>query len=185
MKHIFCTTLLGTLISTAALAGEYDQIVSEQSSITFGYSQMGVKLQGHFTRFDGSLTFDSAHPEQASASIEVALDSISTGLAEADAEVSKPGWFNIAAFPVARFESHSVTVLAEGLYEIVGSLSIKGHTEEVVFPARFSSSDGVGRFAGELNIRRGDFAIGEGSWARFNILANEVTVYFSIAATSH
>lgn len=165
-----------------ALAESYSRINAEDSRVAFTYRQMGVNLRGSFARFDGALVFDSERPEQASAQIEVALESISTGLAEADVEVVKPIWFNIPVFPVARFESRAVRVLDEpGHFEVSGALSIKGHTEEVVFPARFHAADGVGRFEGDLSIRRGDFSIGEGSWSRFNILANEVTVHFSIS----
>jgi len=170
------------LVQSTALAESYSRVDVQDSSITFTYRQMGVNLRGSFARFDGTLVFDAERPEEASAQIDVALESISTGLAEADVEVVKPTWFNIPVFPVARFESHAVRVLDEpGHFEITGALSIKGHTEEVVFPARFSAADGIGRFEGDLNIRRGDFSIGEGSWSRFNILANEVTVHFNIA----
>lgn len=188
--HRFFKTLaitaaaVGAFTPTLALAGSYDRIVAQDSTIAFTYSQMGVSLQGSFARFDGTLAFDAERPEQASARIEVALESISTGLAEADVEAAKPTWFNIEAFPSARFESTAVRALGENRYEVTGELSIKGHTKEVVFPASFSAADGIGRFEGDLSIRRGDFSIGEGSWSRFNILANEVTVRFSIAATS-
>ena len=188
MKHFIKTVAIvaavGPLAASLALADNYDRIITEDSTIAFTYSQMGVSLQGNFARFEGTLTFDAERPEQASARIEVALESVSTGLAEADVEAAKPTWFNIEAFPLAIFESQSVRVLDNGRYEIAGTLSIKGHTEEVVFPASLSAADGIGRFEGDLSIRRGDFSIGEGSWSRFNILANEVTVRFSIAATS-
>jgi polyisoprenoid-binding protein YceI len=165
-----------------ALAERYQRIAPEDSSVAFTYRQMGVSLRGSFAHFDGTLVFDPARPEEANAQIDVRLESISTGLAEADTEVVKPTWFNIPVFPVARFESRAVRVLdAPGHFEITGDLSIKGHTREVVFPARFNAADGVGRFEGDLRIRRGDFSVGEGSWSRFNILANEVTVHFSMA----
>lgn len=183
-KTLAIAAAVNAFAAGQALAGSYDRILAEDSTIAFTYSQMGVSLQGSFARFEGTLAFDAERPEEANARIEVALESISTGLAEADVEAAKPTWFNIEAYPVAVFESRSVRVLDNGDYEIAGTLSIKGHTEEVVFPASFSAADGVGRFEGDLSIRRGDFSIGEGSWSRFNILANEVTVRFSIAATS-
>ena len=43
--------------------------------------------------------------------------------------------------------------------------------------------DGVGVFEGEFVIRRGDFAVGEGAWAHFDVVANEVRVRYQISAT--
>lgn len=185
LKPLSLALAVSVFAPTLALAENYDRILADDSAIAFTYSQMGVDLQGSFGSFDGSLAFDPQQPEAASATIEVALESISTGLAEADVEAAKPTWFNIESFPVARFESQAVRVLDDGRYEITGTLSIKGHIEQVVFPASFSATDGIGRFEGDLTIRRGDFSIGEGSWSRSNILANEVTVRFSIVAASN
>ena len=36
---------------------------------------------------------------------------------------------------------------------------------------------------GSLTIRRGDFSIGEGPWAAFDIVANDIQIKFRIAAS--
>lgn len=45
-------------------------------------------------------------------------------------------------------------------------------------PATFAAPGERRRSAGQFTIRRGDFAIGEGAWAAFDIVANDVTVRF-------
>jgi hypothetical protein len=42
---------------------------------------------------------------------------------------------------------------------------------------------GVG-LEGRFTIRRGDFAIGEGAWSAFDVVANDVLVTFRITADS-
>jgi hypothetical protein len=53
-----------------------------------------------------------------------------------------------------------------------------------VVPAQFTAQGKTGLFEGSFVIKRGDFSIGEGPWAKFDILANEVVVKFRIAAAS-
>ena len=86
-------------------------------------------------------------------------------------------------FPTARFVSSSVKALDGNKYEVAGQLSIKGKTQEVVVPATFTAQGNTGVFDGSLLIRRADFSIGEGSWAKFDVVANDVLVKFRITAT--
>ena len=174
--------IAATSLAFASHAAQYDQLVVEDSAIEFNYTQMGVTLRGHFREFDGSLRFDPAAPESASAAIEVELASIRTGLAEADAEVTGSSWFNTETYPRARFESSAVRALGDNRFEVTGTLDIKGTTQEIVVPAALVAANGTAVFEGEFTIRRGDFAVGEGSWARFDVLANEIRVQFRITA---
>jgi polyisoprenoid-binding protein YceI len=52
-----------------------------------------------------------------------------------------------------------------------------------VVPATFAAQGNTGVFAGQFTIRRGDFAIGEGAWSAFDIVANDVTVKFRVTAS--
>ena len=61
-------------------------------------------------------------------------------------------------------------------------MSIKGRTQDVVVPATFTAQGNSGVFDGSFTIRRADVAIGEGSWAKFDIVANDVQVRFRITA---
>ncbi len=173
---------LGT--TTAARAVEYGQVQPEKSNVGFVYKQMGVAVDGHFKKFSGQLSFDPAKPAAARASFEVDLASVDTGAAEGDQEVAGKPWFNTKAFPTARFVSGAVKPLGGNRYEVAGQLSIKGKTQEVVVPATFTAQGNSGVFEGTFAIRRADFAVGEGSWAKFDIVANEVQIKFRITATS-
>jgi len=50
-------------------------------------------------------------------------------------------------------------------------------------PATFTPQGTTGVFAGQFTIRRGDFAIGEGAWSAFDIVANDVIVKFRVTAS--
>ena len=163
-------------------AAEYRQVQADQSAITFAYQQMGVAMDGKFNRFTAQLHFDPDHPESAKATVEVDLPSIDTGSAESDQEVAGKTWFNTPAFPTARFVSSSVKALGGNRYTAAGQLTIKGKTQDVVIPATFAPQGKAGVFEGRFTLHRGDFAIGEGPWAKFDVVANEVQIQFRITA---
>ena len=94
-------------------------------------------------------------------------------------------WFNTKTFPSASFVSSAIKPLGENRYEVSGTLTIKGQSQTVTVPAVLSKDGQTGLFEGAFTIQRGQFKIGEGAWSKFDIVANDVTVNFRIAATAH
>ncbi|MFN4342773.1 MAG: YceI family protein [Azonexus sp.] len=182
MKKIILALAMATAFSAQAV--EYTQVQPDRSAIHFTYKQMGVAVDGQFRKFTSQLNFDPAKPTAAKATFEVELASVDTGAPEGDQEVAGKPWFNTKAFPTAKFVSGAVKPLGGNKYEVGGQLTIKGKTQDVVVPATFTPQGNTGVFDGSFTIRRADFAIGEGSWAKFDIVANEVVIKFRITARS-
>ena len=184
MKPTLFGLALALALPFSAHAVEYTTVQKDKSSIDFTYKQMGVAVDGKFRRFSSTLSFDPARPTAAKASFDVELASVDTGAPEGDQEVIGKPWFNAAAFPTARFVSGAVKPLGGNRYEVAGELSIKGKTQPVVVPATFTAQGNSGVFEGSFTLRRADFSIGEGSWSKFDIVANDVVVKFRITANS-
>src|SRR5690606_15652926 len=100
---------------------------------------------------------------------------------EADAELVKPVWFNVAQFPKATFESRSIKRLEGARYEVAGKLSIKGVSSDVVVPVTLSQSGATTTATGSFPIQRLSFRIGEKEWSDTAMVADEVQVSFKIA----
>ncbi|CAK0757701.1 YceI [Gammaproteobacteria bacterium] len=183
MKRIALAMTVTGLISVAQ-ADEYLQVQPDKSDIAFIYQQMGVAIDGRFKKFSSRLNFDPAKPEVAKAMFDVELDSVDTGVPEGDQEVSGKPWFNTKAFPTARFVSDRVISLGGNRYEVTGQLTIKGKTQAVIVPATFTPQGSTSVFDGAFTIHRADFSIGEGSWTKFDVVANDVQVKFHITASS-
>src|SRR5690606_23585068 len=127
----------------AAKAAEYTSLDTEASSLSFGYSQMSVNMDGAFTEMKAAdFSFDPDQPEAARLAIEIALASADAGYEEANAELEKPEWLNLAAHPLATFRSTQVRALENGRYQVTGDLSIKGNTKEVTAPFTFRREGG-------------------------------------------
>ncbi|MEO8408937.1 MAG: YceI family protein [Propionivibrio sp.] len=176
---------LAALLALPALgdAVEFNTVQTDHSTLTFAFKQMNVGMDGKFGKFTATLAFDPAQPDGAKASLEVDLASIDTGTDDGNDEVAGKLWFDTKAFPTARFVSTSITPLGGDRYDIIGELSIKGRTQKVSAPTTVTVEDGTATFAGAFVIKRADFAVGEGSWADFSTVANEVEIKFHVLAT--
>jgi polyisoprenoid-binding protein YceI len=185
MKRIALVfTFASTLSCLSAQAVEYTQVLPERSTIHFTYQQMGVTVEGRFNRFAGQLSFDPAKPTAAKAAFEVDLASVDTGVPDGDQEVAGKPWFNTRAFPTARFVFGERQGARRQPLRGLGKLTLKGRTQDVVVPATFTAQGNAGVFDGSFTLRRADFSIGEGAWAKFDVVANEVQVRFRITANS-
>ena len=188
--NLFVTSLrkpalvLGTALVMAASvqAAPLDTVQIDKSKMGFSFKQMGVAMDGHFAKFSAALNFDPAKPEQAKASIEVDLTSIDTGSGEADQEVVGKAWFNTAAFPKAVFLAKQIKQIAPNQYEVMGSLSIKGHSRDIKSALKLSPQGKSSVLSGSFTLQRADFAIGEGMWSKFDVVANDIQVNFQFTA---
>ena len=174
--------LTATALALQAQAAPYQSIVPAKSSVTFSYKQMGVAMDGRFKKFAAQVNFDPTKAEQAKASFEVDLTSVDTGSGEADQEVVTKSWFNTAAFPKAQFVAKQIKQTAPNQYEVQGTLSIKGLTRDVKFPMKHTAQGKDGLLTGSFTMKRADYTIGEGMWAKFDVVANDIQVTFFITA---
>lgn len=167
---------------SSAQAVEYLRANEAASQVAFTYTQMGVRMYGTFGKFDVRIAFDPANPTASHTEFTIQVASIDAGSSEANQELQKPEWFNTARYPVARFESSSVTSLGDNRYEVAGKLTIKGQTRDLRTPVSFKPQGGIGVFYGELVVKRTDFNLGEGLWADLGVIANDVHIKFRIVA---
>ena len=181
MKNI-TTWVLSTLLAMGANAMEYKAIQPEKSKVTFQYKQMGVGMDGQFKKFAAQLNFDPAKPAAAQAQIEIDLASVDAGSSEADDEVVGKSWFNAKAFPKATFVAKQIKATGANQFDVTGVLTIKGKSQDIKFPLKLAAQGNVGVFTGGFVIRRADFAIGEGMWAKFDVVANDIQVTFQLTA---
>lgn len=183
MRNLIVALSLAVMAAPAA-ALEFNQVQPAASSIQFKYSQMGVPMDGSFRKFSATLAFDPDSPATSNVQVDVDLASLDTGTPELDTEAAGREWFNTPAFPTARFVSKRVEALGSGRYNVAGTLSIKGQARDIVVPAAFNANGKSGVLTGSFTIRRGDFSIGEGPWAAFDIVANDVKVNFRLAVAA-
>ncbi len=181
-----CLALGGTMLTILpnAQAVEFNQVQLAKSSLLFVSKQMSVPVEGMFKSFRSKIAFDPAKPAAAKAELEIDMASIDAGSKDANDEVATKAWFNTQAFPVARFVSTSVKPLGGNRFEVVGKMTIKGKTQDLTTPLTLRIEGSTASFDGSLQIKRADYAIGEGIWADFSAVANEIQIKFHLVASA-
>jgi polyisoprenoid-binding protein YceI len=169
------------LFAVAMGAQAQQKLVPAQSEIVFVSKQMGVAVDGKFTKFDVQSTFDPKKPEASKINFTVDLTSASIGATETEAELKKPGWFDSLKLPNATFTSNSVKALGGGKFEVAGKLSIKSIARDVVVPVTVTQKDGTTNATGSFTLKRLDYKIGDGEWNDTSLVANEVQVNVKLA----
>ena len=170
------------LLAGTAHAVEFKQVDAAKSSLAFNTKQMGVPVPGSFKKFSTQIAFDPAKPTAASTTLEIDLASIDAGSKDANDEVVGKQWFNVKAFPTAKFVSTGVKALGGNRFEAIGKMTIKGQTRDVVAPFTFKQEGANGVFDGGFVLKRMDYNIGEGPWADVSAVANEIEIKFHVVA---
>lgn len=178
MMRLF--TFLFLLAAGAANGAEFGVLQAEKSSISFVTKQMNVPVEGAFKKFTALIVIDPARPEVGRAQIEIDLNSIDAGSAEANDEVKGKSWFNVREFPKASFSSTSVRPLNGGRFETRGKMSIKGKTLEVLAPFTLRQEKDVLVVDGSFPLKRLDYGIGSGIWSDTSVVADEVMIKFHL-----
>jgi len=176
-----CATALAAC--AAAAAQTPIRLQPAQSEVTFVTKQMGVPVEGRFRTFDATLNLDPKQPEAGSVSIRITTLSASLGVPEADSEMPKSTWFDVAKYPEATFTSTAIKGQGNGKFMVSGKLTIKGIARDITVPVTIAQSGPTSTATGTFVVKRVEHKIGEGEWADPTVVANDVQVRFKLAFT--
>ncbi|WP_314244302.1 YceI family protein [Streptomyces kutzneri] len=149
----------------AALTGDY-VIDAAHSSIGFTVRHaMVTNVRGAFTEHEGTLHLDGADPARSTASIDVKIASVDTGIADRDGHLRSGDFFDAETFPLMTFRSTEARQLGGDTYRVTGELTIKDVTRPLSIDLEFngSATDPYGNervgFEGSTEILRSDWGL--------------------------
>ncbi|MFJ4858773.1 YceI family protein [Streptomyces sp. NPDC088730] len=149
----------------AALTGDYT-IDPAHSSIGFTVRHaMVTNVRGSFGEHEGSLRLDGSNPAGSTASIDVRIASVDTGIADRDGHLVSGDFFDAEKFPLMTFRSTSAEQLGGDKYRVTGDLTIKDVTRPLAIDLEFngSATDVYGNervgFEGGTEILRSDWGL--------------------------
>ncbi|MFD3326079.1 YceI family protein [Streptomyces sp. NPDC058701] len=149
----------------AALTGDY-VIDASHSSIGFTVRHaMVTNVRGSFGEHEGILHLDGSDPSRSTASIDVTIASVGTGIADRDGHLLSGDFFDAERFPLMTFRSTSAARLGGDAYRITGELTIKDVTRPLAIDLEFagSATDVYGNervgFEGSAEILRSDWGL--------------------------
>jgi polyisoprenoid-binding protein YceI len=165
---------LGAAVALAAEAG----LDAAHSTIVATFKQENVPVDAPFHQFSGRIDYDAAHPDKASAAIDVTTASIDLGSEAYSRELAKAEWFDSAKYPQASFRSSAVRAISPGRIEATGTLTLKGRQLAITVPITVSVAGKQQVFDGGYVLSRKAFAIGDSEWD--SVLDDKVTVKFHL-----
>ncbi|MCX5385891.1 YceI family protein [Streptomyces sp. NBC_00083] len=149
----------------AALTGTYT-VDPAHSSIGFTVRHaMVTNVRGSFTDHEGTLILDGTDPAASSATIDVKISSVDTGMADRDAHLRSGDFFDAEQFPLMTFRSTEAKALGGDTYRLIGDLTIKDVTRPLAIDLEFqgSATDPYGNqrvgFEGAAEILRSDWGL--------------------------
>jgi len=143
------------------------QIDAAHSGIHFSIRHMMFsKVRGRFVRYSGTIDLDEADFTRSAVSASIDAASIDTGTAQRDAHLRSPDFFDAEKFPELKFRSTRIEKLDDARYRVVGDLTIRDVTREVILDTEYGGggkdpwgNERVG-FVARTALDRKDFGLG-------------------------
>jgi polyisoprenoid-binding protein YceI len=126
---------------------------------------MVATVKGVFRNFTGKLVLNEHNLAASSIEAEIDVTSIDTRQDQRDAHLRSPDFFDAENFPTITFRSTKVEQVRHGHYHVIGELTIRGVTREVVLDVEESGRGGdpwggqrIG-YSATTKINREDFGL--------------------------
>jgi len=167
------------------------KIDSTHTFIEFSVKYMMItRVRGQFTSFDGTLKIDPEDPTASFVEGTVDTTSLHTKDPKRDGHLRSPDFFDVEKYPTMHFRSTRIESVGGERFKVVGDLTIKDVTKEVVFDVtnEGQAQDPMGNTHWVMNatttLNRKDFdltwnvALETGGW----LVGDEVKVTIELGA---
>lgn len=133
MKRLSVLSAIALLSMNSALLGATYQIDGAHSMAGFNVRHMMVSnVSGAFTNLSGSVDYDPANLAQTRIEVTIEAASVNTRNEGRDKHIRSADFFDAENHPTIKFQSKRVEKAGEGLLRVVGDLTLRGVTREVV-----------------------------------------------------
>ena len=161
------------------------QIDHPHSHIQFSVRHMMIsKVRGRFESFSGTVELDEQNPANSRVEVQIEAASIDTKSVDRDNHLRSPDFFNTDQYPYLTFKSKRVEVIDDTHGRVIGDLTIRDVTREVVLNVEYAGqvkspwgTTNAG-FSAETKINRKDWglnwnvALETGGW----LVSDEITI---------
>ena len=171
MKRFLVLALTAILPSLAAAEATSWTIDPAHTNSQFSVKHLVIStVRGQFGKTTGSLKLDEKDLTKSAVEATVDVTTIDTRVADRDAHLKSPDFFDVAKYPTMTFKSTKVEKAGKDKLKVKGDLTIKGTTKPVVFdvtyaPVAIKGMKGESRrgFSAATKINRKDFGL---NWSK-------------------
>jgi polyisoprenoid-binding protein YceI len=115
------------------------QLDKAHSEINFSVRHMMIStVRGRFEEFDGTFEVNESEPTQSKIEVQIQTASINTRDAQRDVHLKGPDFFDTEKYPFMTFKSKRVEKVDDHYARLIGDLTIKDVTREVVLAVEYA-----------------------------------------------
>jgi polyisoprenoid-binding protein YceI len=148
------------------MAQENWQVDGVHSAVNLTVRHMVItKVRGHFSKWSAKLQLDTADLSKVAVEVDIEAASIETGVADRDTHLRSPDFLDAAKYPTLRYRSRRVEAASKDRLRVLGDLTIKNVTREVVLDVEYGGQgkDPWGNtrvgFTATASLNRKDFGL--------------------------
>ena len=115
------------------------QLDKAHSDIHFSVRHMMIStVRGRFEDFSGTFDLNEADPTQSKVEVEIQAASINTKEPQRDGHLKSPDFLDVEKYPTLTFKSKRVEKVDDSHGRVMGDLTIKDITKEVVLDVEYA-----------------------------------------------
>ncbi|HUB88827.1 MAG TPA: YceI family protein [Dyella sp.] len=173
--NIRIPSLVLLALAMPCIASAADYSVQSGSTLGFTSSFQGSSFDGHFNKWNATVSYDPAKLATSKFDVTVDLASAKTGDNDRDSALPGPDFFNAAKYPQAHFvttafHQQGSQVVADGM------LTLRGVTKPVSLNVVFKPQGGGATLDVTGTVKRLDFGVGGGQYADTSVIGPDVKV---------
>lgn len=131
-RTIAVLTILMLVLGFQQVQAEEWKFDTAHSTIGFSVTHLMVtKVQGTFSKYGGTVTYDPKNPKNTSLDVWVDVSSIDTNNEKRDNHLRSDDFFAAEKYPKMIFKSKRINVKGKDHIQIVGDFTMKGTTKEI------------------------------------------------------
>lgn len=157
--------------------------VGEGSRLEFSIDASGETVQAQFQEFDAEIQFSPDALAAARFLVVVDVESVDTGDPSRDELLVSAEFFETFRWPEARFEAEEFRHVEGDRFEALGQLTMRDQTHPLTLPFSFSAEGSSAELAGDVEISRLRYGVGQGDWESTDWVAEEARVSFQLKLT--
>lgn len=177
-------------VAPSSATTNFEEYIGKDYLIDDQHSYLGFKIKyfgfspvrGRFNEFDGTVFYDPDNLNSLSVTLFIDIRTINTGDETRDEDLKREGtWFDAENYLFAKFQSKRTVPYEDGSFDLIGDLTIKGITKEIL--VEFEEPTPISRdwakneqvdFSGKSKINRQDFEVFGGTfWS--SVMENGLT----------
>ncbi|HYV17774.1 MAG TPA: YceI family protein [Verrucomicrobiae bacterium] len=177
-------------LATGTVRADAYSIDPSHSNMGFTIRHFFSRVPGHFTKFEGTISYDTQDVTKSTVNVSIDTASINTEEPKRDAHLKSADFFDAEKFPKITFVSNKVTAVSPNKLKVDGTLTIRGVAKPVSLDVDIlgTGPDGWGGvrsgFEAKTKINRMDYGV---SWNKAiegggTVLSEDVDITLNVEA---